>query len=106
MRPVSGVIAASAGNHAQGVALAATRLGIDATIVMPKTTPEIKVKAVQALGGRTVLVGDAYDDAYQYAIKLAEEKKLEFIHPYDHPDTIAGQGTVGMEIMPSNRILE
>jgi threonine dehydratase len=98
-KQVGGVIAASAGNHAQGVALAATRLGIDATIVMPKTTPEIKVKAVQARGGRTVLVGDAYDDAYQHAIKLSEEKNLEFIHPYDHPDTIAGQGTIGMEIL-------
>jgi threonine dehydratase len=96
---VEGVIAASAGNHAQGVALAATRLGIDATIVMPKTTPDIKVKAVQARGGKTVLVGDAYDDAYQHAIKLAEQKNLEFIHPYDHPDTIAGQGTIGMEIL-------
>jgi threonine dehydratase len=98
-KKISGVIAASAGNHAQGVALAAARLGIDATIVMPKTTPDIKVKAVQAWGGKTVLIGDAYDDAYQHAIKLAEEKNLEFIHPYDHPDTIAGQGTVGMEIL-------
>ena len=98
-KQVSGVIAASAGNHAQGVALAATRLGIESTIVMPKTTPEIKVKAVQARGGRTVLVGDAYDDAYRHAMKLAEEKHLEFIHPYDHPDTIAGQGTIGMEIL-------
>jgi threonine dehydratase len=98
-KTVEGVIAASAGNHAQGVALAATRLGIEATIVMPKTTPDIKVKAVQARGGKTVLVGDAYDDAYQHAIKLAEQKNLEFIHPYDHPDTIAGQGTIGMEIL-------
>jgi threonine dehydratase len=98
-KKVDGVIAASAGNHAQGVALAASRLGIDATIVMPKTTPDIKVKAVQARGGKTVLMGDAYDDAYQHAIKLAQEKNLEFIHPYDHPDTIAGQGTIGMEIL-------
>jgi len=98
-KKISGVIAASAGNHAQGVALAANRQCIDATIVMPKTTPDIKVKAVQAWGGKTVLVGDAYDDAYQHAIKLAEEKNLEFIHPYDHPDTIAGQGTIGMEIL-------
>ncbi|MGB5278056.1 MAG: threonine ammonia-lyase, biosynthetic [Gammaproteobacteria bacterium] len=98
-KQVDGVIAASAGNHAQGVALAASRLGIDATIVMPKTTPDIKVRAVQARGGKTVLVGDAYDDAYQHAIKLAQEKNLEFIHPYDHPDTIAGQGTIGMEIL-------
>ena len=98
-KQVDGVIAASAGNHAQGVALAASQLGIDATIVMPKTTPDIKVRAVQARGGKTVLVGDAYDDAYQHAIKLAQEKNLEFIHPYDHPDTIAGQGTIGMEIL-------
>ena len=98
-KKISGVIAASAGNHAQGVALAANRQGIDATIVMPKTTPDIKVKAVQAWGGKTILFGDAYDDAYQHAIKLAEEKNLEFIHPYDHPDTIAGQGTIGMEIL-------
>jgi threonine dehydratase len=98
-KKISGVIAASAGNHAQGVALAATRLGIEATIVMPKTTPDIKVKAVQSRGGKTVLVGDAYDDAYQHAARLAKQKNLEIIHPYDHPDTIAGQGTVGMEIL-------
>ena len=98
-KQVDGVIAASAGNHAQGVALAASHLGIKATIVMPVTTPDIKVKAVQTLGGKTVLKGDTYDDAYDYAIKLSEEQNLEFIHPYDHPDTIAGQGTVGMEIL-------
>jgi threonine dehydratase len=98
-KQVDGVIAASAGNHAQGVALAASHLGIKATIVMPVTTPDIKVKAVQTRGGKTVLKGDTYDDAYDYAIKLSEEQNLEFIHPYDHPDTIAGQGTVGMEIL-------
>ena len=98
-KQVDGVIAASAGNHAQGVALAASHLGIKATIVMPVTTPDIKVKAVQTLGGKTVLKGDTYDDAYDYAIKLSEVQNLEFIHPYDHPDTIAGQGTVGMEIL-------
>ena len=98
-KKVDGVIAASAGNHAQGVALAANHLGIKATIVMPVTTPDIKVKAVQARGGKTVLKGDTYDDAYDYAIKLSREQNLEFIHPYDHPDTIAGQGTIGMEIL-------
>ena len=106
VKDVNGVVAASAGNHAQGVALAADRLGLNATIVMPKTTPDIKVKAVQSRGGKTVLVGDTYDDAYQHAIKLAKEKKLEFIHPYDHPDTIAGQGTIGMEILRQHNRLE
>ncbi len=98
-KELSGVIAASAGNHAQGVALAASKLGIHATIVMPKTTPGIKVKAVQSYGARTILIGDTYDDAYEHAIKLAAEKNLEFVHPYDDPDVIAGQGTIGVEIM-------
>jgi threonine dehydratase len=98
-KKISGVIAASAGNHAQGVALAANRLGIHATIVMPKTTPAIKVKAVQSYGARTILIGDTYDDAYEHAIGLAAEKKLEFVHPYDDPDVIAGQGTIGVEIL-------
>ena len=94
-----GVIAASAGNHAQGVALAAQKLGIKALIVMPKTTPEIKIKSVKARGAKIVLHGDSYDDAYQHAKGLAEEKGLTFIHPYDDPDVIAGQGTVAMEIL-------
>ena len=94
-----GVIAASAGNHAQGVALSAQRLGIKAVIVMPKTTPAIKVAAVRAFGARAVLHGDAYDDAYRHAMILAEREGLTFIHPYDDPDVIAGQGTVGMEIL-------
>ncbi|ALP51960.1 threonine dehydratase [Candidatus Tenderia electrophaga] len=94
-----GVIAASAGNHAQGVALAAQRLGIKAVIVMPKTTPAIKVAAVRAFGARTVLHGDAYDDAYHHAVALAEQEGMSFVHPYDDPDVIAGQGTVGMEIL-------
>jgi threonine dehydratase len=96
---LKGVIAASAGNHAQGVALAANRLGINATIVMPKTTPDIKVKAVKSYGAKAVLVGDAYDDAYKYAMDLAKKEKLEFVHPYDDVDVIAGQGTIGMEIL-------
>ena len=94
-----GVIAASAGNHAQGLAYAAKHMGIKATIVMPKTTPEIKVKAVRARGGKVVLHGDAFDEALAYAQKQVEEKGLVFIHPYDDPDTIAGQGTVAMEIL-------
>src|SRR6185312_13593457 len=94
-----GVIAASAGNHAQGVALAAKKLKIKAVIVMPLTTPEIKVKAVQSYGAEAVLYGDAYDVAYTHACALAKRKKLTFIHPYDDPDVIAGQGTVGMEIL-------
>lgn len=98
-KEVKGVIAASAGNHAQGVALAAQRLGIKATIVMPKTTPDIKVNAVKSYGAKTVLIGDAYDEAYQHAIALAEKKQLDFIHPYDDVEVIAGQGTIGMEIL-------
>jgi threonine dehydratase len=94
-----GVIAASAGNHAQGVALAAQRLGINGLIVMPKTTPAIKVQAVRALGARTVLHGDSYDDAYEHALHLAAEKGMTFIHPFDDPEVIAGQGTVAMEIL-------
>ncbi|HKF95039.1 MAG TPA: pyridoxal-phosphate dependent enzyme, partial [Gammaproteobacteria bacterium] len=93
-----GVIAASAGNHAQGVALAAQRLGIKAVIVMPVTTPRIKVNAVRAFGARTVLHGDTYDEAYAHAQELVQKQDMAFIHPYDDPDVIAGQGTIGMEI--------
>lgn len=95
----SGVIAASAGNHAQGVAMGAQKLGIKATIVMPKTTPTIKVDAVKAMGAKVVLKGDSYDDASAYARDLGEEKDLTYVHPYDDPDVIAGQGTVGMELL-------
>ena len=94
-----GVIAASAGNHAQGVALGAQRLGTTAIIVMPLTTPTMKVDAVAALGATVVLEGDTYDDAYAYARQLEAEKGLTFIHPFDDPDVIAGQGTIGMEIL-------
>ncbi|MCC5810031.1 MAG: threonine ammonia-lyase, biosynthetic [Ectothiorhodospiraceae bacterium] len=94
-----GVICASAGNHAQGVALAAKKLGIKAIIVMPRTTPAIKVEAVRRFGGRVVLHGDSYDDASTHASKLMKEKGLSWIPPYDDPDIIAGQGTVGMEIL-------
>jgi threonine dehydratase len=95
----AGVIAASAGNHAQGVALAGARLGVSTTIVMPVTTPAIKVDTVRRLGGRAVLQGDSYDEAYAHAMQLVAEKGLTFIHPFDDPDVIAGQGTIGMEIL-------
>ena len=94
-----GVIAASAGNHAQGVALAAQKLRCKATIVMPVTTPQIKVEAVRARGARVVLHGDSYDEAYTHAKTLPKKQMLTFVHPYDDPDVIAGQGTIGMEIL-------
>jgi threonine dehydratase len=94
-----GVICASAGNHAQGVALAARRRGIPAVIVMPQTTPEIKVQAVRDLGGEVVLHGDDFDHAFEHAHELARERGLSVIHPFDDPQIIAGQGTVGMEIL-------
>jgi len=94
-----GVVAASAGNHAQGVALAAKQFGVSATIVMPVTTPAIKVETVRRLGGNAVLQGDSYDDAYAQAKRLAADKLLTFIHPFDDPDVIAGQGTIGMELL-------
>jgi len=95
----AGIICSSAGNHAQGVALAANRKGIRAVIVMPVTTPSIKVEAVRLLGGEVVLHGDTYDDAYAHARQLEKEQQLTFIHPFDDPDVIAGQGTIGMEIL-------
>ena len=95
----AGVICASAGNHAQGVALSAQRLGIAATIVMPVTTPAIKVDAVRHRGGRVVLHGEAFDEAHAHARALERRHGLTFVHPFDDPDVIAGQGTVGMEIL-------
>ncbi len=95
----NGVICSSAGNHAQGVALAARRRGIRAVIVMPVTTPTIKTGAVAALGGEVILHGDTYDDAYAHARKLESSEGLVFIHPFDDPDVIAGQGTIGKEIL-------
>jgi threonine dehydratase len=94
-----GVICASAGNHAQGVALSAKRLGCRAVVVMPVTTPRLKVDAVQALGGEVVLQGDSYSDAYAHALTLQRKQRLSFVHPFDDPDVIAGQGTIGMEIL-------
>jgi threonine dehydratase len=98
-----GVVAASAGNHAQGVALAAQRLSVRAVIVMPRTTPEIKVSAVRARGVEVVLNGDSYDDAYSEARRIEAEQNLVFVHPYDDDDVIAGQGTVAMEILRQHR---
>ncbi|MCX2778194.1 threonine ammonia-lyase, biosynthetic [Microbulbifer thermotolerans] len=94
-----GVIAASAGNHAQGLALGAAQLGVRATIVMPKTTPQIKVNAVRMRGAEVVLYGDTFDEAAAHAKILVEERGLTFVHPYDDPDVIAGQGTVAMELL-------
>ena len=94
-----GVIAASAGNHAQGVALSAQRLGCKAVIVMPMTTPALKIDAVRALGGEAVLHGDSYSDAYVHALELEKARGLTFVHPFDDPDVIAGQGTIAMEIL-------
>jgi len=94
-----GVIAASAGNHAQGVALAAQKLACHATIVMPVTTPHIKIAAVESLGAKVVLHGDSYSDAYAHALALQKRSNATFVHPYDDPDVIAGQGTIGMEIL-------
>ncbi|HSI95888.1 MAG: threonine ammonia-lyase, biosynthetic [Methylophilaceae bacterium] len=94
-----GVIAASAGNHAQGVALSAQKLGCRAVIVMPTTTPMIKVDAVRNRGAEVVLAGDSYSDAYTHALELEKSEKLTFVHPYDDPYVIAGQGTIAMEIL-------
>ena len=94
-----GVICASAGNHAQGVALSAHKLGSRAVIVMPVTTPQLKIDAVKALGGEVVLHGDSYSDAYDKAAELEKDQQLTFVHPFDDPDVIAGQGTIAMEIL-------
>ena len=94
-----GVICASAGNHAQGVALAAAKVGCRAVIVMPTTTPAIKVDAVRARGGEVVLAGESFDEAYAHALELEKAERLSFVHPFDDPEVIAGQGTIGMEIL-------
>ena len=94
-----GVICASAGNHAQGVALSAKKLGCRAVIVMPVTTPKLKIDAVAALGGEVALHGDSYSDAYAHALELQKAQGLTFVHPFDDPDVIAGQGTIAMEIL-------
>ena len=94
-----GVICASAGNHAQGVALSAAKIGCRAVIVMPTTTPQIKIDAVQSRGGEVVLAGESYDEAYAHALELEKREKLTFVHPFDDPEVIAGQGTIAMEIL-------
>ncbi len=94
-----GVICASAGNHAQGVALSASRMGVRAVIVMPTTTPQLKVDAVRGFGGEVVLFGESYSDAHGHAVALQKKEGLTFVHPFDDPDVIAGQGTVAMEIL-------
>ncbi|MEK8045459.1 threonine ammonia-lyase, biosynthetic [Ideonella margarita] len=94
-----GVICASAGNHAQGVALGARKLGCRAVIVMPVTTPKVKIDAVIALGGEVVLFGESFSDAYGHAVELEKAQNLTFVHPFDDPDVIAGQGTIAMEIL-------
>ena len=97
-----GVITASAGNHAQGVALAAQKIGCRAVIVMPTTTPMIKINAVKSRGGEVVLFGDSYSDAYAHALKLEQQEQLSFVHPFDDPDVIAGQGTIAKEILDAH----
>ena len=94
-----GVIACSSGNHAQGVALAASRLGCDAVIVMPSTAPSVKVDAVRHRGAEVVLHGESYDEAFRHALELQEQRGLTLVHPFDDPYVIAGQGTIGMEIL-------
>jgi len=94
-----GVIAASAGNHAQGVAMSGMKMGVSTTIVMPKITPDIKIKGVEFWGGKTILYGDNFDTAYAHALELAEKDNLTFLHPFDDIDVIAGQGTIGMELL-------
>ena len=94
-----GVICASAGNHAQGVALSANKMGVRAVIVMPVTTPQVKVDAVKSFGGEVVLHGESYSDAYTHAVAIEKKQGLTFVHPFDDPDVIAGQGTVAMEIL-------
>ena len=94
----NGVITSSAGNHAQGVALSALKLNCEATILMPITTPLVKINAVKNLNAKVILFGDNYDESYKEAIRISEERKLCFIHPFDDPDVIAGQGTIAIEL--------
>jgi threonine dehydratase len=98
-----GVICASAGNHAQGVALSASRLGTRAVIVMPTTTPQVKIDAVKGFGGEVVLFGDSYSDAYNHSVALEKKQGLTFVHPFDDPDVIAGQGTIAMEMLSQHQ---
>ncbi len=102
----AGVIAASAGNHAQGMALSGTKLGIKTTIVMPRTTPDIKVEAVRGFGGEVLLHGSNFDEAKAEAERLSKEQGYTFVPPFDHPLVIAGQGTIGMEMLQQNGHLD
>ncbi|MBC2778769.1 threonine ammonia-lyase [Parasphingopyxis marina] len=97
-RRARGVIAASAGNHAQGLSYHGTRLGVPVTIVMPKPTPTVKIMQTEAVGGKVVLHGETFDDAYKHARQLEQEMGLTFVHPFDHPDIVAGQGTIALEM--------
>jgi threonine dehydratase len=97
------VICASAGNHAQGVALSASKLGTRAVIVMPTTTPQVKIDAVKGFGGEVVLFGDSYSDAYNHSLALQKKQGLSFVHPFDDPDVIAGQGTIAMEMLSQHQ---
>ncbi|MCK5895693.1 MAG: threonine ammonia-lyase, biosynthetic, partial [Cocleimonas sp.] len=94
-----GVIAASAGNHAQGVAMSGMKMGVKTSIVMPKITPDIKIKGVESWGGKAIIYGDSFDEAYAHALILAKQQNLTFLHPFDDIDVIAGQGTIGMELL-------
>ncbi|MBH9536214.1 threonine ammonia-lyase [Novosphingopyxis sp. YJ-S2-01] len=105
-RRSKGVIAASAGNHAQGLSYHATRLGIPATIVMPVTTPVVKVMQTESVGGKVVLFGEKFDDAYAHARELEQEQGLTFVHPFDDPDVAAGQGTIGIEMLEAQPDLD
>ncbi|EJL6377939.1 threonine ammonia-lyase, biosynthetic [Vibrio cholerae] len=106
VQKAAGVIAASAGNHAQGMALSGTKLGIKTTIVMPRTTPDIKVEAVRGFGGEVLLHGSNFDEAKAEAERLAKEQGYTFVPPFDHPLVIAGQGTIGMEMLQQNGHLD
>jgi len=98
-----GVIAASAGNHAQGIALAGTKLNVKTRIVMPEITPDIKIQAVKSFGGEPIIYGASFDDAYAHAMKLVESEGYTFIHPFDDIDVIAGQGTIAMELLKQHQ---
>jgi threonine dehydratase len=101
-----GVIAASAGNHSQGLSYHGTRLGVPVTIVMPKTTPTVKVMQTESVGGQVELFGETFDDAYAHARELEQERGLTFVHPFDHPDVAAGQGTVALEMLEAQPDLD
>ena len=100
------MIAASAGNHSQGLSYHGTRLGVPVTIVMPKTTPTVKVMQTESVGGQVELFGETFDEAYAHARELEQERGLTFVHPFDHPDVAAGQGTVALEMLEAQPDLD